>query len=407
MARWQVLAIVWIGAAVIAVGASRLWAQSGYPTTATGTLIPANIQAAQPLDAPLPSSVASPVLWQQYPVPQRQTLTGDCPTCGRGGQDPYDRCGSHPEIFPWIRGPGNSDQWCVGPHWAVEADGLFLFRDDADWGRVITAVGVAPTLTEQFDAGPGARLFVTGYNESGFGMQVGYEGVNDWNATAVFPLGGGATRSFDYETRFNSLEINFLPQVPFPWKFFAGFRYVQIDEDFADFTVNDKPIPPPANPPAAPVAFVDSGTSFLLVNRLIGFQVGGRRDTWQWNKWFSLETFFNTGVYFNKFRRDDVSRTVTTTISGDDLSTPDTDEFSQNTSEVATTVRREISEVSFLGEAGIASEVRINQSVALRGGYQVMVLDGVGEGLNAFFAPGLNSSTLVYHGLQFGLEYRR
>jgi hypothetical protein len=31
----------------------------------------------------------------------------------------------------------------------------------------------------------------------------------------------------------------------------------------------------------------------------------------------------------------------------------------------------------------------------------------MGQGLNAFFAPDLTRSTVLYHGLQFGLEYRR
>jgi len=35
------------------------------------------------------------------------------------------------------------------------------------------------------------------------------------------------------------------------------------------------------------------------------------------------------------------------------------------------------------------------------------MVDGVGGGLDAFFTPRLPRDTLVFHGLQFGLEYRR
>jgi|GEM_PF-2542971 len=352
---------------------------------------------------------SNPVLWRQYQALQMPTASGG-QACGCGGS-PYDRCGCNQELFPWISGPGMLDSWCVGPKWAVQADGMFIFRDDADWddvigdANVIAAVGGTPILVDQFDHAPGVRLFATAYNESGFGLQVGYEGVNDWHATLAYDT-GALVRTFDYLSRLNSVEINFLPNVPFAWKFFSGFRYVGIDENFADFTSDNKTIPTPANPPAATVAVVDTGISHLLTNRLIGFQVGGRRDNWQLGRWLSVESFANAGVYCNKFKRENITRNVTTIITGDDLSTTD-DEFSQTTTEVRSTTRQDFAEIALLGEAGVTSVVRLNQCVALRSGYQLMVIDGMGQGLDAFFAPGFARSTVLYHGLQFGLEYRR
>lgn len=352
---------------------------------------------------------SNPVLWRQYQALQAPAANGS-QACGCGGS-PYDRCGCNQELFPWISGPGMLDSWCVGPKWAVQADGMFIFRDDANWAdvigdaNVIAAVGGTPDLIDQFNHGPGVRLFATAYNESGYGLQVGYEGVNDWNATLAYDT-GALVRTFDYETRLNSVEINFLPNVPFAWKFFSGFRYVEIDENFTDFTSNNKTIPAPANPPAATVAVVDTGISHLLTNRLIGFQVGGRRDNWHLGRWLSVESFVNAGVYGNKFKRENITRNVTTIITGDDLSTTD-DEFSLTTTEVLSTTRQDFSKIAFLGEVGITGVVRLNQCVALKSGYQLMLVDGMGQGLDAFFAPGLTSSTVLYHGLQFGLEYRR
>lgn len=351
----------------------------------------------------------NPVLWQQYQALQSPTANNG-QACGCGGSY-YDRCGCNQELFHWIHGPGMCDSWCVGPKWAVETDGLFIFRDNADWGRVINdaaiiaAVGPTPDLLDQFDHAPGVRLFVTSYNEFGYGMQVGYEGMNDWNATLSYDT-GALVRTFDYETRLNSLEINFLPNVPYTWKLFSGFRYVEIDENFSDFTANNQTIPPPSTPPAATVAVVDNGTRNLLTNRLIGFQLGGRRDSWQLGSWLSVEAFANAGVYCNKFKRENVDRVVTTIITGDDLSTPD-DEFSRTTTEVQTVTRRDFAEIAFLGEAGLTGVVRLNQCLALESGYQVMVVDGMGQGLDAYFSPGIDRSTVLYHGLQFGIEYRR
>jgi len=353
------------------------------------------------------TSTTNTMLWKQYQALQTGTESYRCEQCGGGLRYPHQRCSCNTHMFPWIEGPGNCDSWCVGPKWAVEATGLFLFHDDADWDRVIGDVGLTETLLDQFDHGPGGRVFATAYNDSGFGMQVGYEGVNEWGARAEFEPAAGALRTFDYQTRLNSVEVNFLPRVEFPWKFFSGFRYVEISEDFVDFTTNAKPNPVPVSAPVAETPVVDSGTSFLLKNRLIGFQLGGRRDTWQWGKWLSVETFFNGGVYCNKFKRRDIARTVTTTVYGDDIDTSDVDEFTQVVSTVETPIRRDSARIAFLGEAGITGVVRLNQCVALKSGYQVLVVDGVGQGLDAYFATNLQPSTALYHGLQFGVEYRR
>ena len=347
---------------------------------------------------------SNPVLWQEYQTLQSGIPAAAGSACGCGGY-PSNRCGCNPQLFPWIKGPGVCDSWCVGPKWQVEADGMFIFRDGADWASIVADVGTAPDLLEQFDHALGGRVFATGYNWNDFGMQIGYEGINDWQATALFPQ-AGALRSFDYETRLNSVEVNFLSRVPWPVKFFAGFRYIEIDENFADFTANDKPLPAPATPPAASVAVVDTGLSHLLENRLIGFQLGGLRDSWDIGRWLSLEGFANAGVYCNMFKRENITRNVTTIITGDDLSTT-ANEFSLTATEVRSTTRQNFDEIAFAGEAGLSSVTRLTQCVALRCGYQVLVVDGMGQGLDAYFAPDLASSTVLYHGLQFGLEYRR
>lgn len=347
-----------------------------------------------------------PMLWQQYQALQTgSSVVQAGGSCGCGG-DGYDRCGCNPELFPWIDGPGSCDQWCVGPRWAVEADGLFLFRDDADWGRIATSLGATPTLLDQFDHALSSRLFVTAYNEYGYGMQVGYMGANDWNARFEFDPNATSDRTLNYETRLNSVEINFLPNVPYRWKFFSGFRYIEIDENLYDNTIVDKPIPPPVSGGTAPAAFIDDGNNHLLENRLIGFQLGGRRDSWQFGRRIFIDTFANAGVYCNKFKRDDVTTTRTTIITGDDLDTPD-QEFDITTTEVRTRVRRDFADVAFAGEAGISGVVRLNPCLSLRGGYQVMVVDGMGEAVDAYLTPELVTSTVLYHGLQFGLEYRR
>jgi len=399
------LATLLVGSWMFSFGAISLRAQ-GLEGAVAGTTVYAEEALPVQQTTGIDPRTTNKVLWQQYQALQAGTRISGCQACGGNGNSPHNRCGCNSEIFPWNDGPGNCDGWCVGPKWEVQADALMLFREDADLDRVIATIGGTTSLVDQFDHGIGGRLFVTGYNDSGFGLQVGWEGVDTWSSNVTFDPIGTETRTIGYESRLNSIEINFLPNVPYAWKLFSGFRYVELGEDFSDAQINDKPIPAPIAVPALPVAVIDTTLSHQLKNRLIGFQVGGRRDTWHFGERLTFESFINAGVYSNFFRRDDVLRTDTTIITGDDIDTP-ADEFSQTVSTVSTTVRTSPTDIAFLTEAGINSVLKINQCVAVRAGYQILVIDGVGQGLDAYFSPGLNGSTLVYHGLQFGVEYRR
>lgn len=314
-----------------------------------------------------------------FPSPVDDTF---CNTCGEGGggfaelPGGHNRCGCDQKLFPWFTGPGNCDTWCIGPHWNVEFDGMFIRREDANWGDV---AGVDPADADQFDYGPGARLFVTGYNYSNYGLQIGYEGVNDFHALAATDDGNPNTGESDitYESRFNSLEVDVLRRTDMPLKVFAGFRYVQLDEDFLDVeqsTGND---------------YQDANRT-KATNRMPGFQIGVTRDAWQLNRWITIEPFGNVGGYLNDFKR----------------------EFIEIVDGAYTTEKNEFTEMAFIGEAGVTSVLRINRCLALRGGYQVIAFDGVGTALDASLAglngqPTFDRETLIYHGARFGLEYQR
>jgi hypothetical protein len=359
-------------------------------------------------------TTANAVLWQQYQALQNGTAAGaaasGCQSCGGGGCGcgPCDRCSCTAKNFPWFEGPGHCDNWCVGPHWGVEASGLIIHREDANLDEIIGAIGPGPAVQDQFDYAPGARLFATGYNCHGWGMQVGYEGMNDWDAALVYPDNpavADSTRSIDYLSRFNSVEVNFLPNTPQPWKVFSGVRYLQFDEDLQFFTVEDRVIPPPAAAPGLEVS-IDTGTTHILKNHLIGFQLGGLRDGWQVGNWLSFSGFANAGVYHNGLTRRDIDTTITTVITGDDTDTV-VSEYNETTSVASTTVRRDFSEVAFLGETGANVSLKLTPCLALKSGYQVILLDGVGLSGDAFLNPDFDRDTVLLHGLQFGLEYRR
>ncbi len=327
---------------------------------------------------------------------------GACSSCGGGSY--FNRCGCSAAMFPWFEGPGRCDDWCVGPHWEVAADGLIMFRENVDWAAV-PLNGFSLDLADQFEHGPGGRVFVTGYNDRPFGLQVGYEGINEFHANALFS-NGVDSRAIEYESSLNSVEVNFVRRTNFAWRPFAGARYIELDEEFFDTTTAGRVIPAPADPPAAPVAYIDTLNGRSLENRLMGLQAGVFRDVWRLNRWVSVEPFGNAGVYLNDFKRRAYTRTTTTVVNGDDISTPES-EYSEVTTTVGTTTIQEFSELAFVGEAGVTGVLRLSPCVALRGGYQVLAINGIGQGIDAFLAPGLNPDTLVYHGGHFGIEYVR
>jgi hypothetical protein len=324
------------------------------------------------------ATVVAPALTDQYlsPIPMTDAdLTAGgvegnqaCSSCnggGPGGGFSYNRCGCGRSVFPWIRGPGNCDNWCVGPHWNVELDGMFIHRDNADWSRVVDTIGLTPDLLDQFQFGPGVRLFATGYNYTDYGVQVGYEGVNDFHANALFP-----GRSITYDSSLNSVEANILRRTTTPLKFFGGARFIDLREAYLDRDT-----------------VTTDTNAFQIENQLMGFQIGALRDAWQLNRWLTFEPYGNAGAYLNNYKRENVVFTA-----------------GPNTT---TVVQRKFSEMAFVGEAGVNAIIRFNRCLAMRAGYQAMVLNGVGEGLDAALTPGLDPTTLLYHGARFGIEYQR
>jgi len=394
----------------ISLTSGDIWSESSTPSVlGTPAGDPALNQSTITAIEPVAEEDASPF-----------SMSGDatCNSCNGGdgvGGSFYNRCGCDTPLFPYLTGPGNCDNWCVGPHWNVEVDGMALRRTGVDWSGVeaiANGAGFATELLDNFNYGPGGRIFVTGYNDSDFGVQVGYEGINNYNATALFidpnvdPIdpADDDVRSFDYQTTFNSIELNFMRRTTAPTKIFAGFRYVQADEDFTDAWTVAKTVPP-ASDPATTLPFTDTKNIWKLENRMFGFQLGALRDAWSLNKWFTIEPYGNGGVYYNNFKREQLQDTIDTLVTGPNSGTLAPGSTTSSFTQFGTS--QTFSDISFIGEVGVTGVVRINQCVAIRGGYQALVMDGVGTGIDAYFEPGLTGETVLYHGARFGIEYQR
>jgi hypothetical protein len=119
---------------------------------------------------------------------------------------------------------------------------------------------------------------------------------------------------------------------------------------------------------------------------MIGFQVGLRRELWQFTEWAYVEALANSGIFRNRVKRFDRSGALGAT---------------------SIVSRREYNDVAFVGEASLTVVARLTQCVALRGGYQVLYVDGITTAQDAFFFSDNRTDSLLYHGAHVGLEYHR
>jgi hypothetical protein len=358
-------------------------------------------------------------------------LGGDCESC-RGGSffgwhadDWMWGCGG----WPFQTGPGDCDTWKVGPVWDVSVDGMTLFREGANLAAITAQAAVnsqggalgAPELTNQFDYGGGGRVFATGTLPrcAGYRLQFGYEGVEEWNASVVFPkhtpmfVPAGAPvppadsseqRRVHYTSNMQSAEFNFQQPSCSVWQPYVGVRYLRFNDELTDVMDQEAPPPLPALVPDT-VTTTDTLNLFDLNNQLIGFQVGVRRDLWQICQRVTLQGFVNSGVYYNRIKRTNLMSLTTTQVIGYNTTTD-----TAGRSDVAQATNNdvaELSDVAYIAEASLTGVCRLNKCVALRGGYQMLWIQGVRLAENAYLGADLPERRLTFQGWHVGVEYRR
>jgi hypothetical protein len=358
----------------------------------------------------------------------------------RRGVRPYG--GGHPGDWPWgcngspfRNGPGWCDTWKVGCRWDVAVDGIVLLREDADLAALAAATnadsaGMAidtpgsmldDPMLEQFDYGPGGRVtFVSKIPDCGWQMHFAYEGIEEWNASVVYPKQPlvapplppdfpSEQRSLHYRSSLHSAELTFVRTCSPVWRPYCGVRYVKFDDEINDF-INQEAAPPlPGNPPPPPnpVITTDSLNLFDLENNLIGFQIGVRHDLWRPSRRLAVEGFVNTGVYYNHIRYTNLMGQFTTQVFADNTSTTNVDESRTDFSDVTNNDVSELSEISYITEASVSGVCRLNKCWALRAGYQALWINNVHLAEDAFLGTDLEGRSLFFHGWHAGVEHRR
>ncbi len=299
------------------------------------------------------------------------------------------------------------------PRWFdIAVDAVFLTRDGGDGAGVLSTEGIAgqPVLSTAdgaFSTEAGMRFVASIPLNSGKVLEFGYMGLFDHSASETVtsngnlfsvlsdfgtaPFGGyGETgqaneHSLSYRTGMDTVELGFRrrwidPNDRWQGSWLAGVRHFYLTEEFGFNSVSNN-------------GFLDYDSS--TVNALTGFQMGA--DLWlAASNGLDIGFFGKVGVYGNRIKQS--SRYLASSINP----------------AIETTMDDE--RASFVLEAGVMANWRVNQNLTVRAGYQVLLLDGVALASDQFSEnpPFLQPSStvvfvddgeLIYTGFNVGVEW--
>ena len=219
-------------------------------------------------------------------------------------------CTDEPCLGQW--GHADGCGCCSLPCWTVDANALFLTRRVSSAPLITDFASGAELLsasTTDLSSHPGVDIGLTRHWDCGNALEVRYAGVDRWNAQALIPTNAGdplqinagiplfiaAGTAIDahYASQWHSFEFNGRHELcQQRLTLLAGFRYVELDEDWG-FTLVD----------TAPAAASETATR----NRLYGFQLGGQAVLWDRGGRLSLDAVGKAGIYGNCAAQDSLN----------------------------------------------------------------------------------------------------
>lgn len=271
------------------------------------------------------------------------------------------------------------------PVWSIQG-GTVLLRRDAGPSNVFANGTPGINLGEMnfpYEAGPMISATRHGIRGSDFDLQLQYFGVNSFDATSV-TTGATALRTdplvlfsprevtTTFRSRLDSTELNLRENTNSWINAFLGVRWIELGEDM----------------------FTDFGTSSHHVNvnnHLYGMQVGADAKLASLG-WFTLEGFTKLGVYYNDA----------------DQTTSVTDVFG-----VVSPINATGPQTAVAAEVGLIGVVKLNDAWSVRGGYQLLWLDGValpGDQISSTnLATGAadleTGNTALFHGFVTSIQF--
>jgi hypothetical protein len=352
---------------------TNLWLAGTAVVMMTAVLFtPAGTWAADPWQPFVAFSLPSAASFDEASLPER-----DCPCECPDNEAWYDAC------------PQDS--------WLVTADALFLQRRDPA-GAVLIADAIDDTVildAGDFDFGGQAGLDFSVARQLGdrWGLEVRYFGVDHWEAFAAASTTPGSLLMANslpprnpeagtgveaqHSSELHNVEINGHYRLGRSWTLLAGFRYAELDEQFAVGSIGA------ANPFRYETA---------ARNRLAGFQMGTAVTLWDCGGPLRVAGVGKAGVFGNRAAQRSV----------------------WDEAAVLPAVSDRTIETTFLGELGLVASYRLSNHLSLRGGYRLLWIDRVALATDQMAASNFISyqgidptGDAFYHGAFVGLQYAR
>jgi hypothetical protein len=302
-------------------------------------------------------------------------------------------CGPGPQMSQGYPCPGNGPAPYapfqmpepVAPRWYVRGEVVWLFRNSPN-DRNLTSYNNASKSTDPlnnrfildtdalpFGVAPGMRLTVGHYLTDQTAIEGEYYGANNWDQraatlnyasagglgplSAYWGTGGGpfSTSAFTnsnqqiatFHSSFDSAELNVRQWVLPSLSVLAGFRYINVADQFQLTATNDS-----TNIDAGQVGYYRTWTN----NNLGGVQVGSEYTHDLYARWLFISIEGKTGLFVNFVDQENLLFNTGTTYN-----------------------ERSSRETQFAGmfDFSVSLTALIGSHLTLRGGYTFLFLDGV------------------------------
>lgn len=280
------------------------------------------------------------------------------------------------------------------PLWTVKAGIVYLDRANPHPATLIenTVTGATVSSAQNFNFNWNAGVDVSAIRALGDdrALEVRYFGIDGWRATQNFvtppiwnfptdpPLFGLGVANVAgvYTSRLYSTEVNLRHRASDRLSWLLGFRWVQVHEnlDFnADFGGNQ--------------AVVNTNVD----NNLYGAQIGADWRVYDRGGPFHIDSIFKAGIFGNSANN---SFGVTQQIGP------------------AFGTGQSRGQVAFVGEIGLTAVYQWTDHIALRGGYQVLWVEGIAvasdqlSSIDVLAGNGINSlGGIFYHGALASVDF--
>lgn len=272
--------------------------------------------------------------------------------------------------------------------WTIRAGAVFLRRESGADIPIVTGTPSYSTddLDFGYQGGPALSVIRHGILGTCWDLEVNYFGVFhnasaatpdavSVNATPIINVLGVVPALTNYDSNLHSTEINLRRQWNDCVTFLAGFRWIELSDDLNTNM-------------GAGLATFDMDVN----NHIYGAQIGADARLWQ-RGCFTIEGYAKAGIYGNNA---DVAASTTGIIGAQPLVTAAGDD------------------TVFVGDLALTGVYQWNKWWSIRGGYQLLWIDGVALAPNQLdnvdIGTGLGTvdtgNTAFYHGFTLAAEYR-